>query len=188
MLATYVFCAIAGGALLALSLFGDFLDGAGAGALEVDGGAETGADAAKLLSLRAMVYGLFGFGASGIVLHLLWSGTRGGTAALVAGAAGLVSGGLASAVFGYLKRSEAGQMPGEESFVGLAGKVTVAVEAGSPGTVSVQRGGRRYRVRARAADLNGGGGSLPEGRPVVVVDMKDGVAVVAPVDAKLLEQ
>lgn len=187
MLATYVFCATVGGALLALSFFGDFLDGAGDGALDVDGAEDAAGGVAKLFSLRTIVYGLFGFGASGTALHLLWSGARPGTAAVAAGAAGLVSGGLASAVFGYLKHSEAGEIPGEASFVGLAGKVTVAVEAGSPGTVSVQRGGRRYRLRARAHDADGRAGSLPEGRPVVVVDMKDGVAAVAPVDAKLLE-
>lgn len=188
MLATYLFCATLGGALLALSFFGDFLDGVGDGALEGDVGGGVADGVAKLFSLRTIVYGLFGFGATGAVLHLLWSGARPGTAALAAGAVGVVSGGLASAVFAYLKSSEAGRMPGEESYVGLTGKVIVAVGAGSPGTVSVERGGRRYRVRARAHGLEGEGGSLPEGRPVVVVEMKDGVAMVAPLDAKLLEQ
>jgi len=189
MLTTYIACFAAAGALLALSFFGDFLDGDADLAVDadIDGDAFAGA-ASSILSLRTVVYALFGFGAAGTTLHLLWGGDRSGTTALAAAGAGLVSGVLVSTVFRYLKNTEAGAIEGAESFVGLAGKVSVEIGPGSPGLVQVERGGRRVRIRARVNDVYAGEGPLEVGRPVVVVEMRAGVAAVAPVDVKLLEE
>lgn len=188
MLTAYIACLAVGGGLLGLSLFGDFLDS------DVDVSADTeidadssGGDASAILSLRTLVYAVFGFGAAGTALHLLWDGTRAGTTALAAGATGLVAGAVVSAAFGYLRRTEAGVIAGGESFVGLTGKVTLEVGPGSPGLVRVERGDRRFRLRARVNDAYAGAEPLAEGRQVVVVEMKGDVAAVAPVDVKLLE-
>ena len=172
MLTTYIACFAAAGALLALSFFGDFLDGDADLAVDadIDGDAFAGA-ASSILSLRTVVYALFGFGAAGTTLHLLWGGDRSGTTALAAAGAGLVSGVLVSTVFRYLKDTEAGAIEGAESFVGLAGKVSVEIGPGSPGLVQVERGGRRVRIRARVNDAYAGEGPLEVGRPVVVVEM-----------------
>ena len=72
--------------------------------------------------------------------------------AVIAGGTGLASGALISTVFGYLKRTEAGTLRGEQSFVGLTGEVSLEIVPGSPGTVTVRRGDRRIRIRARVAD------------------------------------
>ncbi len=188
MLTAYIACFAVGGVLLALSFFGDFLDADAdvSADVDVDGDAFMGA-ASTILSLRTAVYALFGFGATGTALHFLWDGARFGTTALAAGATGLVSGALVSTAFRYLKGSEAGVIEGEETFVGLAGKVALEIGPGSPGQVQIQRGGRQVRVRARVNDAYAGDGPLEAGRAVVVVEMKKGVAAVAPVDAKLLE-
>ena len=192
MLTAYIFCAVVGGGLLALSLFGDFLDGDvdADGAFEIEGDFDTsldGADFTKLFSLRAIVYTLFGFGAAGAVLHAIWSGGRPGLTAVIAGGMGIASGALISTVFGYLKRTESGTMEGEESLVGLGGEVRMEITEGGIGEVRIGSGSRQFRMRARADDVEGAGMTLEAGRPVVVVDVKEGVALVAPLEMKLLE-
>ena len=192
MLTAYIFCLVVGGCLLALSFFGDFLDGdvdAG-GALELEGDIDLDADGfdfAKLFSLRAIVYALFGFGAAGAILHGVWSGGRPGITAAIAGGMGLASGALISTVFGYLKRTESGAMEGEAALIGLRGEVRMSVGTGETGAVLLQSGERQFRMRARLDDLEAADAAVEPGRPVVVVDVKQGVAIVAPVDMKLLE-
>lgn len=192
MLTAYIFCLVVGGCLLALSLFGDFLDADvdADGALELEGdfdAAADGADFTNLFSLRAIVYTLFGFGAAGAVLHAIWGSGRPVLTAAIAGGMGLASGALISTVFGYLKRTESGTMEGEESLIGLRGEVRMAITEGGTGEVRIGSGSRQFRMRARADDLEDVGMALEAGRPVVVVDVKEGVALVAPMEMKLLE-
>ena len=189
MLTAYIFSLLVGGGFLALSVFGDFLDGMDIdvdvdGELDVGGGAEV----AKLLSLRTIVYTLFGFGATGAILHAVWGGASAGLTAIVASATGLASGAFISAVFRYLKRSEGGAELGERSFVGLTGEVSLEIAADSAGTVKVVRGERRHSVRARLDSTCPDDLPLRAGQSVVVVGMADGIATVVPVDMKLIEE
>ena len=192
MLTAYIFCLVVGGCLLGLSFFGDFLDGDvdADGALELEGDIDVdgdGFDFAKLFSLRAIVYALFGFGAAGSLLYAVWGGGRPGVTAAIAGGMGLASGALISTVFGYLKRTESGTIKGEAALIGLRGDIRMSVGAGETGAVRIQSGDRQFRMRARLDDLEATGRALEPGRPVVVVDVKQGVAIVAPIDMKLLE-
>ena len=195
MLTAYVFCLAVGGGFLALSFFGDFLE-SDAG-LDIDADMDVDADAdalshgsgvAQLFSLRAAINALFGFGAAGTALHLLWGGGQPFLIAAIAGGTGVASGALISSVFGYLKRTESGTLRGEQSFVGLTGEVSLEVAPDGLGSVTVRRGDRRVRIRARAADTYRDGAALSSGQPVVVVEMNDGIASVAPVGPKLLEE
>ena len=194
MLTAYIFSLVVGGGLLALTLFGDLLGGdvdvdADAG-IDLDGDADVlsdGSEIAKLLSLRSLVYALFGFGGAGVVLHLIWAGAQPGLTALIAGGMGLGSGALVSTVFGYLKRTEAGAIQGERSLVGLSGEVVMAIDDGETGAVRIRSGERRYRMRARADHPSGAAQTIEAGRSIVVVDVTDGVALVTPIDDKLLE-
>lgn len=189
MLTAYIFCLAVGGGFLALSLFGDFLEGDVDIDSDVDGDALShGGGIAQLFSLRAAINALFGFGAAGALLHLLWGGNQPVVTAAVAGGVGVASGALISSVFGYLKRTESGALRGERSFVGLTGEVSLEIAPGGRGSVTVRRGDRRVRIRARAADSYRGSEALVAGRPVVVVDMEDGIASVSPVGPKLLEE
>ena len=192
MLTAYIFSVVVGGGILALSLFGDFFDSD----VDADAGVDLDADAdvavdgteiARLLSLRALVYVLFGFGGAGLVLHLIWGGAQPVLTAAIAAGMGLGSGALVTTVFGYLKRTEAGAIQGEAALVGLRGEVVMAIAAGDTGEVRIRSGERQYRMRARSDDLEGGEAALEAGRVVMVVDVKDGVAYVAPVGMKLLE-
>ncbi|MXX55174.1 MAG: hypothetical protein F4205_15850 [Gemmatimonadetes bacterium] len=192
MLAAYIFSLVVGGGLLALNLLGDFLDSdvdADAG-IDLDGDADAisgGSEIAKLLSLRSLVYALFGFGGAGLVLHLIWAGAQPVLTALIAGGMGLGSGALVSTVFGYLKRTEAGEIQGERALVGLSGKIVMAIADGETGAVRIRSGERQYQMRARADLPSGAAQALEAGRAIVVVDVKDGVALVTPIDSKLLE-
>ncbi len=192
MLAAYIFSLVVGGGLLALNLFGDFLDSdvdADAG-IDLDGDADAisgGSEIAKLLSLRSLVYALFGFGGAGLVLHLIWAGAQPVLTALIAGGMGLGSGALVSTVFGYLKRTEAGEIQGERALVGLSGKIVMAIGDGETGAVRIRSGERQYQMRARADLPSGAARALEAGRAIVVVDVKDGVALVTPIENKLLE-
>ncbi|MDE2784638.1 MAG: hypothetical protein OXK77_16920 [Gemmatimonadota bacterium] len=192
MLAAYIFSLVVGGGLLALNLCGDFLDSdvdADAG-IDLDGDADAisgGSEIAKLLSLRSLVYALFGFGGAGLVLHMIWAGAQPVLTALIAGGMGLGSGALVSTVFGYLKRTEAGEIQGERALVGLSGRIVMAIGDGETGAVRIRSGERQYQMRARADPPSGAVQALEAGRAIVVVDVKDGVALVTPIDNKLLE-
>lgn len=189
MLTIYSFAMVLGGALLLISVIGgDSSDLDVDGDLDLDGGLDTdgGADAAaaKLLSFRSATYGLFGFGATGAVLTALGIGTpiSLGTAA-AAGIAAIV---LVNTTFGYLKRTDSGARPGDETLVGLAGRVTLPMSARSAGTVVVERAARQVRLRALPHTSASGD---PSGwTQVVVVDMDGDTALVVPLeDDRLLD-
>lgn len=193
MLTAYIFCLAVGGGFLALSFFGDFLEGD----VDIDADVDVDADMdalahgggiAELFSLRALVNALFGFGAAGSLLHFVWGGGQPILTAAIAGGTGVASGALISTVFGYLKRTESGALRGEQSFVGLTGEVSLEIAPGSRGSVTVRRGDRRVRIRAQVADTYRAAEALTAGHPVVVVEMKDGIASVTPVGPKLLEE
>ena len=193
MLTAYIFCLAVGGGFLALSFFGDFLEGDVDIDTDLDAGSDLdtaahGSGIAQLFSIRAAIYALFGFGAAGSLLHAFWGGGQPFLTAAVAGGTGLASGALITTVFGYLKRTEAGTLRGEQSFVGLTGEVSLEIAPGSRGAVTVRRGDRRIRIRARAAETWQGEEPLGTGQAVVVVEMKGGIAAVSPVAPKLLEE
>ena len=192
MYAVYLFSVVLGGGLLLLSLLGDLL-GSDAVELELEADidleldADTGVDhsASKILSIRTLTYTLFGFGAVG------WLLSRGGLAPgapstiTYAAVGGLISGTLVHRAFGYLRRTETGTIAEDDSFVGLAGKVTVPLGGGSVGKVALKRGNRRHTLRALPHASVRTGASPEEWHNVVVVEMKDGVAHVAPSDEDL---
>ncbi len=192
MLALYLFSLIVGGGFLLLSLFG----GGGEGDVDLDGGLDLdlGGDvdfdgeafdgaidsdtdaASRIFSIRTVVYALFGFGATGTILSLLGIGALTTLAFSVVG--GFAAGLLVSLVFHYLVRTSSGDHQDDAALVGLAGVVTLPLDALRPGTVMVERGGRRFALRALP---HGRGDEDPTGWVhVVVVEMEGGIARVAP--------
>jgi len=198
MLTAYVFSLVVGGGFMALSVLGDLFGGADVGDVDLDvdldidldvdvdmdgGGGATGAF--KILSLRTVVYALFGFGAVGTSLTRFWGAEAVLQTAVYATVGAALTGLVGSAFFGFMKRSATGDRLGDDSFVGLSGKVTLPLSAGSVGKVKVFRGDRGYTLRALAH------GSVEDVDPgtwadVVVVEMDGGVARVIPVDDPLL--
>lgn len=146
-----------------------------------EGAAEADADAEKLFSIRGLVYALFGFGLAGTVLGWLGFGPAEPATLALAGAAGLGSGWVTTRLVGWLRRSESGEHPGESSFEGRAARVILPIDATSPGRVRVRRGSRTYDLRALPYG-DRAGAEPAEWDEVVVVEMREGVAYVAPLE------
>jgi hypothetical protein len=196
MAVAYIFALVVGGGFMALSLLGDVAGGGDVADvdldldldldadLDVDAGGGSDVNALKILSLRTLVYALFGFGAVGTILTQMWGGAQASQTALFATAGGVATGFIASALFGFLRRSEVGDRAGEASFVGLPGFVSLPIGPGSPGQVTVLRGDRSFRIRALPHDT---AGHLDPGawKEVLVVEMDAGIARVVPVDEEL---
>ncbi len=214
MFALYVFSLVLGGGFLALSLmgglfgahgdlggdagglhgdlgghtdvsgFGGHLHGDAAGGHDHDAGSHGGV-AAKIFSVRTIAYSLFGFGAVGTSLTLLWAGGSPlGTGALAVGT-GLLSGSLINLAFAWVRRSEAGELGGEDEWDGHTGRVILPI-AGSGGLVRVERAGREVELRALPHPSALGRGDPSRWKSVVVVEMEHGVARVAPLDDEQL--
>jgi hypothetical protein len=150
---------------------------------DVSGGGGKGSDATRILSFRTVVYALFAFGATGVLLNRL--GVTGATGLVASVATGGVAGLGVGGLFAWLGRTESGDVPGDVSLVGLPAKVTLPLSGDVAGTVVVERGGRRIPLRALPHAT--ASGDDPEGwTRVIVVDITDGIARVAPVDDPLL--
>jgi hypothetical protein len=159
-----------------------------AGGLDVDAAhAELDADAghlaAKIFSIRTLFYSLFGFGSVGTLMTYAWSGSP----LLTAGFAvvgGISSGAVVNAAFGYVKKSESGMILSETSYAGLPGRVTLPLRPGVPGRIVVERGGKRFGIRALPHPSAQGDPAL--WKDVFIVEMEKGIARVAPVDEDML--
>lgn len=177
MLGVYLFSLVVGGGLLLFSVLGDI--GHHGGDVAHPGDASHDHDGFKFLSLRTLTYFLFGFGATGAGLSWIWNGS-GWLAFLLALTVGLALGTTSAAVFQYLRREESGAHESDQSFVGLAGRVTIPLSFGAPGKVLVRRGDRSFELLARPL---GSDAEAPDRwKSVVVVEMKGGTAVVAPLE------
>jgi hypothetical protein len=201
MYAAYLFSAVLGGGLLLLSLLGNLLGG---DALEIEFDAdadfdfdidvddlELGADhdvdhaASKILSIRTLTYAVSGFGAVGWLLSRMGAVPAAPSTITYAIVGGVVSGTLVNRAFGYLRRTETGRVEADDAFAGLAGRVTLPLGDGSAGKVAIKRRARRYTLRALPHASAKAGIPLSEWQNVVVVEMKNGVALVVPSDQDL---
>ncbi len=174
MIRVYLFSLVVGGGLLLFSHLGDFGDHD-----TPDAGADHGHDGFRILSLRTITYLLFGFGATGAALSWAWRGSSWLVFALAL-AVGVAVGGTSAAVFSYLRRDESGVREGDQSFVGLPGRVTIPLSTAAPGKVLVRRGDRAFELLAKpfGTDVV----APDRWTSVVVVEMQGGTAVVAPLE------
>jgi hypothetical protein len=183
MLSLYLFSLLVGGVLLAVAAFGGHGHGHDHGAFDQAHHDSDGAS--KFLSLRTLTYFLFVFG--GVGSALAWTGTNKWIALPIATVLGLGVAGLVGFTFRYLARTDSGARPGEDTFVGLQGKVVLPLGEGGLGKVVVQRGDRAYELVARP--LDGDAVDIRNWKSVVIVEMNRGTALVAPLDEPaLLEQ
>lgn len=175
---------------------------ADAGALETDVGhtevdtVHAGADgagahgsnvAAKVFSIRTVTYSLFGFGAVGTLLTYVFRVDAPGTVAAFAVTGGVLSGALINAAFGWVRRSESGAVVGEVTFSGHSGRVTLPVTPAG-GKVVVEHLGKEVELRALPHPSTLGQGDPSTWTSVLVVEMKKGVAFVAPMERELLDE
>jgi hypothetical protein len=153
--------------------------------VHVDGDTHHDIDSYKLLSLRNATYFLFAFGVTGVTLDWLWGGTRGLLTALLALFIGATGAGLSTLVFGWLKKSDSGEMPGDRAWLGASGDVVLPLSSGGTGKIFVSRGGRSQELLARPFDADA---ARPETwSTVMVLEIRDGIALVAPNEELTIE-
>jgi hypothetical protein len=197
MFQVYLFFLVLCGGLALLSVLGDFLD-TDVGELDVDIDADFDADldadadadadleadtaAEKIFSIRGLLYTLFGFGLTGTLLT--WTGATAASPATigVSAGSGLVAGWIVTKLLNWIKGSEAGQRAGDSSFEGRAGRMTLSMEEGRTGRVRVHRGERTYDLRALPHPGASAATDPGEWEEVMVIEVREGVALVSPVD------
>jgi hypothetical protein len=179
MTSLYWFALVVGAGMYVVSLLADLGDS------DVGGAADhaNGVDGFQILSLRTATYFLFAFGVSGVTLTWLWGGTRGLVTALVSLGLGVLGAGLSGSVFRWLSRSSSGELPGDLTWGGTAGRVIIPLSQGTTGKILVTRGEREHELLARPFDPSAA--SPERWSSVIVVEMQHGVALVAPDDSTL---
>ncbi|MCB9595473.1 MAG: hypothetical protein H6719_22320 [Sandaracinaceae bacterium] len=95
----------------------------------------------------------------------------------IAGGAATVVGVLGALLTSWLRQRD--PVPDEPSWKGVIGVVAVPIPAGGVGKIAHHRRGARAAVAARMHDEPTG---APVGTRVVVIEVRDGVALVAPMD------
>ena len=139
-----------------------------------------GHEAAKWFSLRTLTYFLFVFGGVGAALTKLWPVAAMPLVLLLSAASGLTVGAVVSFAFNYLRKTDSGVRESDDSFVGLAGTMSLPFSSGGMGKVLVRRGDRSYELIARPRDA--ADRAAPQWKSVIVVEMHRGTALVTPVD------
>jgi hypothetical protein len=169
MLGLYLFALGLGGVLLAATFFGD--------SDAPDDAADAGWQ--NIFSLRNLTYFLFVFGAVGSLLTWARGGAGIDVLAISAVTALVVAAGV-HWVFGYLRRTEAGEMPSDAALVGQAARVTLPVSRGDVGKIELTFGGQRVELLARPfRDDDAAGAAIANGTEVVIVEMAAGMALVS---------
>jgi len=162
-------------------LFSVFADTHGHG--DAGGDADAGdhshaMDGYQILSLRNATYFLFAFGVTGVALNWMWGGTRSLFTALLALGTGVLGASISTFAFGWLRKSESGEMPGDRAWLGATAEVLLPLSASGTGKIFMSRSGRSQEMLARPFDSDA---ANPERwSHVVVLEIRDGIALVAP--------
>ena len=188
----YVFMALVGGVLAAFMVLGggdadtdvDF-DFDGDLDLDLEGdfdaaelSAGAGSVLASLLNFRTLVFAAAFFGFTGLLLPLVGAGSV--FTFLAAIGVGGIAGFTNDRLLRYLKGTSGGVGITLDQIAGSRARVSVPMEKGRRGKVMVDIEGRDVGMVAEAyADLRD---SFTEGEDVVVVEVKEGVARIAPMD------
>lgn len=152
---------IVGGIAVGASLFGGDGDDLG-----------DGLKALAFLRLRALLFFAFFFGLAGLLGGLLMGP---GATLFTALGTGMVCAFLGDWVLSRLGSSTADSSLDGDDLVGLEAEVTVPIAVGGTGKISGTVQGRTIELLARRA---GGGAALSPGDRVLVLEMRDGVAIV----------
>jgi hypothetical protein len=176
----YLFAAAAGIPLLVWMLLAGGDEGGADDAGGGDGG--IGGLMLRLLPLSSIAIVLTGFGVCGLAMQLAGVGRT--TTLVCSIAVGLVAGVLNGAAFAYLRRSESTASIGDDELTGKVGRIVLPTAPDRRGRVVVSVGGQQVQMTAIALP-DPAGHDLEVGAPVVVVEVRNGVASVARLDPEL---
>ena len=152
---------IVGGIAVGASLFGGDSDGVGDGLRVL-----------AVLRLRLFFFFAFFFGLAGILGSLLMAPSA---ALFTALGTGVVCAFLGDWILSRLSISTADSSLEGDDLIGLEAEVTVPIATGSTGKISATVQGRTIELLARRADAQG---PLNPGTRVLVLEIRDGVAIV----------
>jgi hypothetical protein len=172
----YLVALVVGALLLGGSVLFDFL-----GVDDITGDVDADdAGGMHVLTLRGVTYFAFVFGGIGTGLRLLAPSVGSVTTFVLALCLGLATGVLVDRLFAWVRRNENSSMEGDRSLHGLVGDVVVPLSVRHEGKISVRRGAERLELLARPFDENDGDPTA--WRQVIIIDVRDGTALVSPDD------
>jgi membrane protein implicated in regulation of membrane protease activity len=128
-----------------------------------------------VLSIRSFIYGLFAFGFVGAALHIPRITGR-TSALLIALASGVAAGLAAGFTFARLGSAAASGAASLHEAAGRRARVLLPCAADRPGKIRLDLGGQQVDMKATT-----NGPPIPAGAEVVVVEVREDVALVAPV-------
>lgn len=169
---------VLGAGLLLLSVAGDIVgDDADAGTDANSADTGHGVGALRIFTFRNLTYVLMGSGVAGVMLGWAGAGRSPGLTAAIAVTTGLLCAATRTLVCHALRKATAGGTPGDPSIVGLVGDVVLPLTNGK-GKILVRRAGREIELPARP--LDDAPRDSERWTSVLVVEVKDGIAYVAP--------
>jgi membrane protein implicated in regulation of membrane protease activity len=130
----------------------------------------------SLLSFRSIVFFLAFFGATGLILTALETGSV--VALILAIVLGLFAASFNNRVFRYLKSSSVETEVSDRALSGAVGRVTVPISVASKGRITCQVEGRTINLTAVPFDANEQS-EFEVGESVVVVEVTKGAARVS---------
>jgi hypothetical protein len=179
MTALYWFSMVVGVGMYLFSVFADTTGAHADSDAHIHVGSDHhGADGYQILSLRNATYFLFAFGVTGVLLNWMWDGSRSLITAMLALGIGAVGATISTLAFGWLRKSESGDMPGDRAWLGATADVLLPLSSTGTGKVLVSRSGRSQELLARPFDADAT--DVERWSKVLVLEIRDGIALVAP--------
>lgn len=182
MTALYLFAAAVGVPLVLWFLLSGAEDG-GDGGDGGDGDSGVGGIMLRLFPLSTIALAAAVFGLTGLALGA--AGTASTTTVVGAAAVALVAGALNSTVFAYLRRSGSTTEVSDERLVGTIGRVVLPVGVDRRGRIAVSVGDQQLYLSAQSLPGADPTDELEPGDPILVVDVRGGIAAVTRLDPEL---
>ncbi|MFA5565068.1 MAG: hypothetical protein WC184_05515 [Acidimicrobiia bacterium] len=142
-----------------------------------------GAIMLRLFPLSSISIFLSVFGMTGVALGLVGNSTV--TTLGFALALGLGAGALNSTVFSYLHKSESNTAVSDSSLMGATGHVVLPIGISRRGRVALSMHGQTVYLSAQLLESENGTNRLDIHAPVLVVEVKHGIATVVPIEENL---
>jgi len=176
-----MFSLAVGGPVLAWIVFAGLDGGADAGDLgDMSGGHGSHGDGVlSFLSVSSIAFVLTFFGLTGLVSHALGASTV--LAFVLAVVLGFGTGFTNAAAFRWIRRNSTSSDVSDRELEGSIARVLLPVESGHRGRIAVNIAGAREQMTADTAD----GTTMSIGAKVVIVEVVNGVALVASLDTAL---
>ncbi len=174
-------------------LAGDSSDGGDAGGGDDGGG--VGGIMLRLFPLSTLAIAAATFGVTGLALGAV--GTSAPATLILAIVVAVLAGGLNTALFGYIRRSDSGGSLSDEALEGAIGQVVLPISGSGRGRIAISVNDQQMYLSAVAirspqehsepegASTELAPRELAVGDPILVVHVREGVAGVIPLDIDL---